>query len=227
MRTVISLLALAVFFAAGCQEPQLMLPSEKYPTTKRIEAPFAEVWEATLEALFVEAPLSVVSREERLIATDWQYGKSDYAYTMTAPFGLGSKDYLDSRWRMNVRLADRGRATTVSVKLIEEARELRGGTGDDYAYSVWLPIESSTKRERKLLSKIESRFRVPERSGQRVKIEVKLDELLKEKEYDKAVQYLRHEIEFNIADNDLKKYFEERIVEVEKLKQGEPEKESP
>ncbi|TET34994.1 MAG: hypothetical protein E3J72_12730 [Planctomycetota bacterium] len=223
MRTVIVFIVSALVLSAGCAGPQLEPPIERYPTTKRIQASFDETWEATLGTLFEETALAVVNRGERLIATDWQYGKSDYAYSETAPFGWGSKEYLDSRWRMNVRLKDEGSATRVTIKLIEEVREVKSYGADDYAYAVWIPVESSTRRERKLLEKIDARIRTPERVGRRVKIEAKLKELLDAEDYRKAADYLKHELEFNITDEALKKLFEKRLSEIEaKLKSSQP-----
>ena len=214
MKTAIILLSIIVL-CAGCETAPIEPPSEKHPTSKRIEAPFAAVWSATLETLFNEAPLSVVSREERLIATDWQYGKSDYVYYETAPFGLGGKEYRDSRFRMNVRLGDEKGATRVTIKLIEEVRESRRGSTADDVYEAWTPIETSTLRERALLEKIESLARPPVRQGQKEEIEAKLKELLDAGDREKAAAYLKGKIEFDITNEALKKHFRERLEGIE------------
>jgi hypothetical protein len=118
-----------------------------------------------------------------------------------------------------LRLKDEGATTRVTIKLIEEVREVKSYGADDYAYAVWMPVKSSTRRERKLLEKIDARIRMPERVGRRVKIETKLKELLDAGDYRKAVDYLKHELEFNITDEALKKLFEKRLSEIEsKLK---------
>jgi len=133
--------------------PEDNLPvAEQRPVVGTFNASYDTVWEATIEVLGDMAPLEQIEKENGYISTGWMYGFSDYIYKTFA--GTKVPEPIRSRWDIN--LTSQGSRTQVTVISKEEVEKDMISANLEFRGRVyeWIPVPSSTKKERAMLEDI-------------------------------------------------------------------------
>ncbi len=159
-RRILILLSLGLLFTS-CASKDFAEPGVKSFSRQAVEKIFrgsySDVWQATKEVLDEQKyPLATSQKESGVIITDWILGKSDRLYS---GYGEARIPY-NIRYKLSFRFKPSRKGVEVQIDNEEQYMSDAITAGTEFSGSLyqWIPTESSTQKEARLLGNIQNRL---------------------------------------------------------------------